>query len=183
MSQFNDQNHFTDCVYFSVQMRSFLFLPFLQALDTASPPDLFKVHLVVFQTFSVLLHLTGLPLWPSWKARHRSRGTRLSSMERVGRRCWCNAQAGRSTKRLKHCLEIFSDDSLLQHAVYRTGFLEWWPENYSASLSGCYTKLKNGGFNWTSFTLTNSIKVRIEDPAWFWNWKSTFAPFAFPHDQ
>ena len=101
MSQFNDQNHFTDCVYFSVQMRSFLFLPFLQALDTASPPDLFKVHLVVFQTFSVLLHLTGLPLWPSWKARHRSRGTWFSSMERVGRRCWCNAQAGWSRKRLR----------------------------------------------------------------------------------
>ena len=49
MSRFNDLNHFTDSVYFSVQMRSFLFLPFLQALDTASPPDLFKVHLVVFK--------------------------------------------------------------------------------------------------------------------------------------
>ena len=90
---------------------------------------------------------------------------------------------GRSKKRWKHCLEIFSDDSMLQHEVYCFGFLEWWPENYSASLSGSYTKLKNGGFNWTSLTLTNLIKVRIEDPAWFWTWKSTFAPFAFPHDQ
>ena len=54
------------------------------------------------QTFSVLLHLTGLPLWPSWKARHRSRGTWLSSMERLGRGCWCNAQAGRSRKCWKH---------------------------------------------------------------------------------
>ena len=30
-------------------MRSFLFLPFLQALDTTSPPNLFKVHLVLFK--------------------------------------------------------------------------------------------------------------------------------------
>ena len=82
---------------------------------------------------------------------------------------------------LKHCVEIFSDDSLLQHAVYRIGFLEWWPENYSASLSGGYTKLKNGGFNWTSFPLTNLIKVKIEDRAWFWTWK--VLSFSFRHDQ
>ena len=96
-------------------MRSFpLFLPFLQALDTTSPPDLFKVHLVVFQTFSVLLHLTGLPLWPSWKARHRSRGPWLSSMERLGRRCRCNAQAGRSRKCWKHYCKRWWWDGCVQ---------------------------------------------------------------------